>query len=347
MMETHDKYMFRCLQLAALGLGYVRPNPLVGAILLYNDTIIGEGYHEYFGGPHAEVNCLNSVAEENKKLISFSTLYVTLEPCSHFGKTPPCSDLIIDYNIKNVVIGTRDPNLKVNGKGIEKLRANGIKVTENVLQNLCQELNKRFFTFHNLKRPYIILKWAQSSNFKIAPTDSPNFRISNPISNKLVHRWRSEEHSILVGTNTAVVDNPSLTNRLWWGNNPIRLLIDKNLKVEPDSNIFNKASQTIVFNSLIDDIKENIYFKKMRDDSVSEILQYCWSENIQSILVEGGGNVLQKFIEYNLWDETRVITNNSMYIEKGISAPSFTNYSEVNSVRILNDDITIFKNTNK
>ncbi|MBC7722390.1 MAG: bifunctional diaminohydroxyphosphoribosylaminopyrimidine deaminase/5-amino-6-(5-phosphoribosylamino)uracil reductase RibD, partial [Pedobacter sp.] len=214
--------MFRCLELAVLGKGNVAPNPMVGSVLVHEGRIIGEGYHQLYGQPHAEVNCINSVAENDKYLIPQSTLYVSLEPCSHFGKTPPCSDLIIKHDIKKVVVGCRDSYEEVNGKGIENLQQNGVEVVLGILENDCKNLNKRFFTFHTKKRPFIILKWAETANGKIASNTNERLLISNDFSNRVVHKWRSEEGAILVGTKTASLDNPSLNNRLWHGKNPIR-----------------------------------------------------------------------------------------------------------------------------
>ena len=236
--------MTRCLQLAQLGAGNVAPNPMVGAVLVYEEKIIGEGYHRKYGEAHAEVNCINSVKESNRELIEKSTLYVSLEPCSHYGKTPPCSDLIIQNKIKKVVIGCQDIYKEVSGKGILKLRNAGVEVISGVLEKESVDLNKRFFTFHQKFRPYIILKWAQTANTKIGSTNE-RILISNEYTNRLVHKWRSEEAAVLVGTNTAVQDDPFLTTRLWKGKNPVRIVIDKELKLPPSLNIFDTNSQTI------------------------------------------------------------------------------------------------------
>ncbi|MEO5501777.1 MAG: bifunctional diaminohydroxyphosphoribosylaminopyrimidine deaminase/5-amino-6-(5-phosphoribosylamino)uracil reductase RibD, partial [Ginsengibacter sp.] len=248
-MKDED-YMQRCLQLATLGTGNVAPNPMVGAVLVYKGVIIGEGYHEKFGEPHAEVNCINSVIEENRKFIKSSRLFVSLEPCAHFGKTPPCSQLIIKENIPEVIIGCRDSYKEVAGKGIIQLEQAGIKVTTPFLENECREINKRFFTFHEKKRPYTILKWAQSFDGKIAANSDERTIITNDFTNKLVHEWRSEEAAILVGTNTALKDNPKLTSRLWAGKNPIRIVIDKELRLPAGLNVFNAEAPTIIFNTI-------------------------------------------------------------------------------------------------
>lgn len=238
-MTNDELYMQRCLQLAQLAAGHTAPNPMVGAVLVHDGVIIGEGYHKQYGGPHAEVNCINSVAEEHKHLIPSSFIYVSLEPCAHYGKTPPCADLIIRNKIPKVVVGCRDPFKQVDGKGIEKLVNAGIDVTVGVLEKECRQVNRRFFTFHTQHRPYVLLKWAQTGDGKIASYSEERLLISNDISNKLVHKWRSEEAAILVGTNTALMDNPSLTNRLWSGKSPIRLVIDMDLRLPKHLQLFN------------------------------------------------------------------------------------------------------------
>ena len=242
--------MYRCLQLAQAGAGHVAPNPMVGAVLVYNNRIIGEGYHREYGMPHAEVNCIASVKKEDLRLVNKSVMYVSLEPCAHYGKTPPCADLIIQYRIPKVVVGCRDPFPEVNGKGIEKLLAAGVNVTTGILEKECRELNKRFFTFHTQRIPYIVLKWAQSSDGAIAATDGSAIQISNAYSSILVHRWRSEEAAILVGTRTAMLDDPALTTRLWPGKNPVRLVIDRELKLPVSLRLFDESVPTVIFNEL-------------------------------------------------------------------------------------------------
>ena len=221
--------MHRCLELAEKAAGHVAPNPMVGAVLVHEGIIIGEGYHQIYGGPHAEVNCIASVPSSLQHLIQDSVIYVSLEPCAHHGKTPPCADLIIRHNIRHVVIGCRDPFVEVDGKGIEKLHAAGIKTETGILEKECRELNKRFFTFHTKHRPFIILKWAQTGDGKIG-TENNRLHITGSVTNRLVHKWRSEESAILVGANTALADNPQLTTRLWSGNSPTRLIIDPELR---------------------------------------------------------------------------------------------------------------------
>lgn len=310
-----------------MGAGYVAPNPMVGAVLVYNDSIIGEGFHQQYGQAHAEVNCINSVAEENKQFIEKSTLYVSLEPCVHFGKTPPCADLIIKNNIPAVVIGCRDSYNEVNGKGIEKLITAGVDVTVGVLENEAMALNKRFFTFHQQQRPYIILKWAQSSDEKIAAAGNERIFISNACSNRLVHQWRSEEAAIMVGTNTALKDNPALTTRLVTGNDPVRLVIDMNLKLPASLQLFDGVVKTFVFNAVKQQEGEMISFYKVdkKEKIIPRVLSVLYQQKIQSVIVEGGAQLLQSFIDENLWDEARVITNVEMVIGKGIDAPALSN----------------------
>lgn len=345
-MKEAELYIHRCLQLAELGKGNVAPNPMVGAVLVYNNQIIGEGYHKQFGLAHAEVNCINSVSLENKNYIPFATLYVSLEPCNHYGKTPPCTELIVNNKIKKVIIGCTDTNSLVNGKGINFLRENGVEVILNVLQTACLNLNKRFFTFQNKNRPFVILKYAQSINKKIADTEAKRTFISNSFTNILVHKWRSEESAILVGTNTVLTDNPALTNRLFTGKNPIRLIIDKDLKIPHHYNIFNNIAPTYIFNFIKDEVNGNLTFIKLNNSSniIQQILQYCYEKNIQSILVEGGTILLQSFINLNLWDEARVITNNTLMINNGIASPNFYG-TMFNEIQIASDTINFYSPT--
>lgn len=337
--------MDRCLQLAQHGAGRVAPNPMVGAVLVHNDEIIGEGYHQKYGQAHAEVNCLNSVAEENRQLISDSTIYVSLEPCSHFGKTPPCADLIIEKKIPKVVIGCKDVFKEVAGRGIQKLERAGVNVVTGVLEKQCTELNKRFFTFHKKFRPYIILKWAQSFNNKIGAVKNERVLISNDYSNRLVHKWRSEEAAILVGTHTALKDDPLLTTRLWPGKNPVRIVIDKTLRLPAGLKFFNDDAKTIVFNLVKNSNEGNlIHIKLEKENILDQLLHALFELNIQSILVEGGATTLQSFIDLNVWDEARVITNESLIIEDGIDAPIVRNFDLENQERFESDLLSYFKN---
>lgn len=335
--------MSRCLQLAEMGAGYVAPNPMVGAVLVYEDKIIGEGYHQKYGEAHAEVNCINSVSEQNKNLLEKSTLYVSLEPCSHYGKTPPCTDLIIKNKIKKVVIGCKDIYKEVAGTGIQKLRNAGVEVIVGILEKECTQLNKRFFTFHEHYRPYIILKWAQSANSKIGSVEE-RILISNDCSNRVVHKWRSEEAAILVGTKTASKDDPLLTTRLWKGKNATRIVIDKNLILPPTLKLFNADSKTIICNLSKTSTSENlVYIKLEKENFIDQILQSLFEMNIQSVMVEGGTSTLQSFIDAGLWDEARVITNKELIIENGIASPEMKGFLLENHEEYDSDIITFYK----
>lgn len=330
---NHEIFMQRCLQLAKLGYGFVAPNPMVGAVLVHNNQIIGEGYHKKHGGPHAEVNCIqNAIANGFENLLHKSTIYVSLEPCAHFGKTPPCADLIINYKIPTVVIGCRDPFLEVDGRGIEKLKQAGIKVIEGILEQQSRDLNKRFFYFHQQHKPFVILKWAQTADGFIGNTGNERLMISNEITNRLVHQWRSQESAILVGTNTAFKDDPQLTNRFWLGAHPLRLVTDFKNVLPATHKIFSGEAPTIVFNydrhTITEGLKfpgfENItYWYKLEGQrsTITEMMEACYTLGIQSILVEGGARLQQSFIDENCWNEARVITNPDLLINTGISAP--------------------------
>ncbi len=339
--------MRRCIHLAMLGAGNVAPNPMVGAVLVYDDRIIGEGYHHKFGESHAEVDCISSVKKEDEYLIARSTLYVSLEPCAHYGKTPPCADLIISKFISKVIVGCRDPFEQVNGKGIEKLKQAGVEVVMDVLEAECNDLNKTFFTFNTRHRPYIILKWAQSKNQRIANGDFSRALISNEISNRLVHKWRTEEAAIVVGTNTAIQDNPALNNRYWVGKNPVRLIMDINLRLPSSLKIFDRQQPTIIFNGLKNEEDENLkYIKLDKEQSVpNQLMQCCYGLKLQSILVEGGSKLLQSFVGENCWDEARVIENSILFIENGVCAPTLSNQHLVKTDTILTDSVSWYQNT--
>ncbi len=340
--------MRRCLELAKNGLGTTYPNPLVGSVIVYNNKIIGEGWHKKSGEPHAEVNAVNSV--KDKSLLKKSTIYVSLEPCSHFGKTPPCCDLIIENEIPNVVIGTVDPNIKVAGNGIKKLIEAGKNVTVGVLEAECMELNNRFFTFHLKKRPYVILKWAESQDGFIAPMK--NIRkeqkpvwITNEFSRQLVHKWRSEEQAILVGTNTVIDDNPKLDVRDWKGNNPIRIILDQNNRIPKGSHIFDNKVKTIIFSNLTNaNNEENTTFEIIDfEQSLSQqILKALYKHKIQSVIIEGGLQTLQTFINENLWDEARIFIGNSCF-ENGTKAPIIA-LKNIKKHSIGNDILIISRN---
>lgn len=317
-----ERFMHRALFLANLGLGKVAPNPLVGCVIVHDNTIIGEGYHQFYGGPHAEVNAIRQV--ENPNLLKNATAYVTLEPCSHFGKTPPCSDLLIKSGIQKVVIGTKDSNPLVAGKGIEKLKKAGIEVIENVLESECRQINRRFFTFHEKSRPYVILKWAQTSDGyldKQRSSDEIGVNwISEPETKSLVHKWRSEEQAILVGRNTIMNDNPSLTVRDYFGKNPTRIVIDSQLAINNVKNVFSEDAKTLVFNRIKNEKTGTIEWIKIQETTTETILKELFKRGIQSLLVEGGSRTLQYFIIDNNWDEARVIVGNVNF-GSGIKAP--------------------------
>ena len=338
--------MNRCLQLAQLGAGYVAPNPMVGALLLYNDTIIGEGYHQQYGEAHAEVNCINSVAEEHKHLIPSSRLYVSLEPCAHYGKTPPCAHLIIQQKISEVVVACRDSFEKVNGHGIQLLKIAGVKVTEGVLEKEALGMNKRFFTFHEKKRPFIILKWAQTKDLFIANAGFKKQVISNEFTNRFTHRLRAEEAAIIVGTNTARYDDPSLTVRNWPGKNPLRIVIDKQLSLSPNLVVNKQGTSTIILNFLREEHRNNIHFFKLseKENILDQLMNLLFENNINSLVVEGGAQLLQSFIDKALWDEAMVITNNTLNTGAGIAAPVLTMGKLFHQFNILSDKIELFKN---
>lgn len=340
--------MRRCIELAALGEGNVAPNPMVGAVIVYNDNIIGEGFHEKFGEAHAEVNCINSVQEYDRKFIKECTLYVSLEPCNHFGKTPPCVDLIIKHQIKHVVIGCNDSFEKLNGAGVSRLTAAGVKVDIGILVQDCRNLNKRFFTFHDKKRPYIILKWAQSNDGFIAREDSTKTKISNTYTDQLVHKWRSQEAAILVGYNTVKTDNPYLTLRNWPGKNPTRIIIDELNKLAENANVFNLDASTIILNRKLSEINNNIEFYKITDEQLTTeaVVECLHKKQINSVIIEGGNKTLQMFINVGLWDEARVITNTVLFLNKGVNAPLLQNQNLESSNNILNDRIDYFLNKN-
>ena len=331
--------MNKCLDLAKQGIGKVSPNPMVGSVIVHNNKIIGEGYHEFYGEAHAEVNAVKSV--KDKSLLKESTLYVNLEPCAHFGKTPPCANLIVEHQIPRVVIGCVDTFSEVAGKGIEKLINNGIDVKVGVLEKEALALNKRFFTFHNKKRPYIILKWAQTqdgfidvfrescslsgaemkSPFDSAQGDSLDNWITTPSSKKRVHQWRAEESAIMVGTNTALNDNPSLTVREVEGQNPTRIVLDMDLRLPTGLNLFDKSVPTIVFNTIKNESSNNLDFIKIEHENIiPQLIKELHSRNLQSIIIEGGAQLLNSFIDQNLWDESRVFTGIKEF-KKGLKAP--------------------------
>ena len=331
-------YMQRCLELAKNGIGNVSPNPMVGCVIVYNNRIIGEGWHKKYGEAHAEVNAINNV--KNKKLLKYSTLFVNLEPCSHYGKTPPCANLIIKHKIPKVVIGNIDPFNKVSGKGIEKLRNSGCEVVVGILNEECWNFNRFFFTSNIKKRPYIILKWAETKDGFIDNNKDFNIKgakISNELSSKFSHKLRAENDAIMVGTNTTLIDNPKLDVRKWKGENPIRIVIDKNLRLHKNLELFSNNVKTIVFNNKISEIENKIHFVKISfKNPISEILIYLNEQNIQSLIIEGGAKLLQSFIDAKFWDEALVFVANKKF-KNGVKAP------KINQNYILEENISFDK----
>lgn len=354
---NHKLYMQRCLDLAAKGLREAMPNPSVGAVLVYNGRIIGEGHTSPYGGPHGEVNCINSVKEANRHLIPLSTLYVSLEPCSHYGKTPPCCDLIIQKEIKKIVIGTADPHEKVAGNGIKKLQKAGKEVITGVLEKECRELNRRFFTFHEKKRPYIILKWAETADGFISPLDKAHSSesdsleskkpvwITNTYSRQLVHKWRSEEMAILAGTNTVINDNPKLDVRDWTGQNPTRIILDRTDRIPKSYFVKNQKIKSIILTEKTNlPNLENFLFEKVDFDSTlpHAVMEVLHRHNLQSVIIEGGRQTLQMFIDSGLWDEARVFKGQTLFHE-GIQAPVL-HATAAERHTLINDELLIFRN---
>lgn len=330
-MTQHQTYIKRCLQIAKNGLGTTRPNPMVGCVIVHDNQIIGEGFTSAYGGNHAEVNAIKSI--KDKSFLKGATLYVTLEPCSHYGKTPPCSNLIIEHKIPNVVIGCLDTNEKVAGKGIEKLENSGCNVIIGVLENECKQHHNRFFTFHNKKRPYIVLKWAETLDGFIAPKTKKEPKpvwITNSISRQLVHKWRTEEQAILVGTNTVLQDSPTLTVRDWTGQNPTRIVLDEKNTLSKKLNVFNDKAKTIVISEKEIDFSDKV---------AEQICNVLHQNNINSVIIEGGAQTLQTFIDANLWDEARVFTGNINF-KKGVKAPKFS--GKLLSEQIIDKDTLKF-----
>ena len=347
---THSDYIQRCIQLAKNGLGTTYPNPMVGSVIVYNNKIIGEGWHYQAGKPHAEVNAINSI--QDKSLLKDSTIYVSLEPCSHFGKTPPCSDLIIESGIKKVVIGTIDPFAKVAGRGIERLKNAGCDVTVGILENECQELNKRFFTYHNNKRPYIFLKWAQSADHFLSPEITENQKrepiwITNTYSKQQVHKQRANEQAILVGTNTVIADNPSLSTRTWFGKNCTRIVLDLKNRIPNNSSIFDGSQPTIILTTDSNQKNQRDLIFEIIDPSTEITSQICdilYKHQIQSLIIEGGKETIQTFIDVNLWDEAYVYSNSKVQFKNGTKAPFLNKGELISSSQIKTDTLTHYIN---
>ncbi len=334
-------YLKRCVELAKKALGKTYPNPMVGSVIVHDGKIIGEGYHQKAGEPHAEINAINTV--ENKELLKKSTIYVSLEPCSHFGKTPPCANKIVEYGFKKVVIGTLDLHEKVNGKGIQILENAGIEVQTGILEKESRELNKRFFTYHEKKRPFIILKWAQSGDAFLDQDFKPT-QIGNALTKQFVHILRSEEHAILVGTQTAINDDPSLTVREIVGRNPIRILIDFDLKVSSKSKILNEEARTLIFNTVKNSSEGNLTFIKIEKENIlKQLMAHLFEEKIQSVIIEGGSFTLKQFIAENLWDDAIIIKNDNLILRNGTKAPEF-NFTPFQVENFGDNTVSFYKN---
>lgn len=340
--DLDKEMMKRCIQLAQNGLGQVYPNPMVGCVITRQNKIIAESWHQKAGEPHAEVNAINLLSD--KSILSECTLYVSLEPCAHHGKTPPCSDLIVHHKVPKVVIGTADPFAKVNGLGIEKMRAAGIEVVVGVLEKEAQLLNRRFFTFHQEKRPYIILKWAETTDGFIATESGEQKWITNAYSKQIVHQWRTEEQSILVGTNTAAFDDPQLNARLWSGNQPVRIVLDKDLRLKTDLHLFDQTQSTLVFTSKKKESQNNLNYIQVdfNQGLIEQILTHLYELDIQSVIIEGGKETLNSFIEQNLWDEARILKANENYWGDGVKAPEL-NASLIETKTLDSDRLEIYR----
>ena len=326
--------MNRALELSANGLGSVSPNPMVGCVIVHENKIIGEGWHQQFGGPHAEVHAINSVGD--KSLLHEATVYVTLEPCSYHGKTPACSDLLIRNKVKQVVIAALDPNPKVSGAGVEALKAAGIEVIAGVLGGKSIEMNRRFFVNQRLNRPYVLLKWAQTRDGFMARSNYDSKWISNALSRQRVHQWRAQEGAILVGKNTVKYDDPPLTVRDWYGRNPVRVILDRNLELKPDYKLFDREVKTLVYNtkgSLVEKGYEKVQIE--REDFLKGVLTDLLSREIGSVLVEGGSQILDSFVKAGLWDEARVFTSEQKFV-KGIEAPQLDETQH--SIEVIEND---------
>lgn len=332
-------YMRRALELAEWGRGHVSPNPLVGCVIVHQDLIIGEGYHQHYGGPHAEVNAIHTV--ENQDLLKEATVYVTLEPCAHWGKTPPCANFLVENEVKKVVIATVDSSPLVGGKGIEILKKAGIEVETGVLEKEARWQNRRFFTQIEKHRPYVILKWAQTQDRFVARENFSSKWISGSQSRQLVHKWRAEEDAIMVGKNTALHDNPSLNVREWSGKNPIRIVLDSRLELPKNLNLFDKTIPTVCYNSLKSESLDNLELVNLGDNfSIPDILKDLTNRKIQSLIVEGGTNVLSQFIENSLWDEARIFTGKAKF-GAGIPAP-LLNQNPSETLSIGEDILNIY-----
>lgn len=344
-MHSDELYMQRALELARMGSGDVAPNPMVGAVIVHNELIIGEGYHRKFGEAHAEVNAVNSVKDPD--LLEESTIYVTLEPCAHFGKTPPCANLLREKRFRRVVIGTIDPFAKVAGAGLKILQDAGIACEVGVLEAQCRDINKRFFTLHSKHRPYVILKWAQTSDgFIDAPRDAAETGtirwISAPDTQVLTHQWRTEEQAILTGWRTILNDNPSLTARAVTGRNPLRIVLDSQLQAPSSATVFTDGLPTVVFNTVKSGTEGAVTYVQLPDLTVDSQLRAMHELNIVSVIIEGGAHTLDAYIQSGHWDEARVIKGTHAF-RNGLKAPVITALPD-RTFSFASDQISIFVN---
>ncbi|HRP89785.1 MAG TPA: bifunctional diaminohydroxyphosphoribosylaminopyrimidine deaminase/5-amino-6-(5-phosphoribosylamino)uracil reductase RibD [Edaphocola sp.] len=343
---TKDKYfMYRALHLAKNGAGQTAPNPMVGAVLVFENRIIGEGWHQKFGTAHAEPNCINNVKTSDRHLISQSTLYVTLEPCSHYGKTPPCANIIIEYKISKIVIACTDPNPQVAGKGITILKEAGVEVQVGILDEEAKALNKRFFTFHQKKRPFVILKWAESLDGFIAPVNGQKVMLSNALVQRFVHKMRSEEAAILVGYSTAILDNPSLTNRFFGVHQPLRITINQKETPFPENlNIINDGEKSLIFNIEKQGVEGNCTYVKLTNtqDYIRQIVDDLFQRGVDSLIVEGGSKTLQHFIQSGLWDEAFLIKT-PVVLGQGVPAPVLLEKVFENCLTLKDNSIEKFR----
>jgi diaminohydroxyphosphoribosylaminopyrimidine deaminase / 5-amino-6-(5-phosphoribosylamino)uracil reductase len=335
--------MRRALELAKLGSGYTAPNPMVGCVVVHNGQIIGEGWHRNYGGPHAEVNAIASVPD--KSLLPESRVYVTLEPCSHFGKTPPCADLLINSDVRDVVICNLDPNPLVAGRGVQKLLDAGIKVETGLLEQEGLELNKRFFTSHSLKRPYIILKWAETADGFVAGPGCQPLQISGALAKRFVHKLRAEEQAIMVGTRTALHDNPHLNTRHWSGRDPIRIVIDRQLTLPETINLYDGSQPTIVYNYKKQEDQENLHFEQLQEQEplLPQIMTDLHKRNVISVLVEGGTYLIESLLKENLWDEAFILKNTTLTIANGIKAPTMVYGNLVEQQTLGTDELLHYR----
>ena len=342
----HEHYMRRCLQLAQQAKGHTAPNPMVGAVLVYNDRIIGEGWHHYYGGPHAEVNCFEHVTETDRHLIPESTMYVSLEPCAHYGLTPPCAERVVKEKVKQVIICNRDPFAKVNGRGIAILEAAGMQVTTGILEAEGLWLNRRFFCAHTHKRPYIILKWAQTADGFIGTADKQSVQISSTDSMLLSHKWRAEEGAIMVGHTTAINDNPRLTARMHEGKQPLRIAVDQHLTIPHTHHLFNEDAATWIVNSNEETIEGNVHYIQLSfgDMLLPALLQRLYDAKILSVIVEGGATLHNSFIRAGLWDEARVFTADNMKLGQGVPAAELTNHVLAFTTTSGSDALRVYTN---